>query len=322
MQMLALINDAIRESRDKKLFWAMLVVSTIAAGAFACIGFDENGLSLAFGLVKVPDANLTAGSPAAQQFMAGIVSYVLVGTYIGWIGVLAFLVATAGMLPSFMADGAIEVVLGKPISRIRVFVGRYLGGLTFVGLQAIYFVLLTFLVLRFRMGVWFWEYLWAIVLLPLLFSYLYCVTVLVGVWSRNGLVSLTCTLLFWLCIAGGTTMERTFGYTDELRPQGSELAWAERSQIGKVSFVLYNVFPKTDDVSVLLGREMGAATPTAFVEGLGTSGEIRDEETARLATVDHELTTAKSSLYSIGSSLVFEAVVLSLACWFFVRKDF
>lgn len=101
MQLWALICDTFRETRDKKLFWVMLFVSTLAALGLACIGFDENGWSLFFGAVRKADPEFVKGSPVANAIMGAIVSHFLVDTYIGWLGTAAALVATAGVFPRF-----------------------------------------------------------------------------------------------------------------------------------------------------------------------------------------------------------------------------
>ena len=323
MQIWALIVDSFRESRDKKLFWIMLIVSTMAAAALACVGFDENGWSFFFGLIKRADPELTRGSAQAAAVMGALVSSFLVGTYIGWLGVVACLTATAGMFPSFLQSGSIDVVLGKPMSRAAIFAGKYLGSLGFVLVQAAYFVLLTLVILRWQLGAWLWGYLWAIPLLVALFSYIYCVCVLVGIWSRSTLASLICALLFWVGVAGVALTESTWGWTENGGPPARKLRWQERDTFGRTIFVLHAVLPKTEDIETIVGRQMQAAhLDELLTTVLGDGGEVMSEDDKQLLQSEADRLETASAAPSVGSSLAFEGVVLLLAWWLFSRKDF
>ena len=322
MQCWTLVIDTFRELRDKKLFWVMLVISTMVAMALACIGFNKSGWSFFFGAFTVADPVLVKGSSQAASVMAAIVSNFLIGTYIGWMGVVVFLVVTAGVFPSFVESRAIEVVLSKPMSRASVFLGKYMGGLVFVLVQATYFVVLTFLVLRFQLGIWLWGYLWSIPLLVVLFSYIHCVSVLVAIWSRSSMTALICALLFWVSIAGVTIMERQWGLSGKVRDEGVVLRWSERDKIGKASLVMSAIMPKTDDISVIAGQLMGASNVYEMMMAVvPDDGSLEDEDVQEIKLEDQRVTSL-SAVKSIGSSLAFECVVLLVAWRMFSRRDF
>ncbi len=325
MQLWALIRDSFRESRDKKIFWVMFVVSTVAACVPAAIGFDKEGFSFFFGLLKKPSATYTAGSEAAVSFMAAIVSDFLIETYIAWIGVAACLIATAGIFPNFMENGAIDVVVSKPLSRVKVFAGKYIGSLGFVLVQSAYFVLLSFVILRIQIGVWLWGYLWAIPLLVALFSFLYCVCVLFSMWLRSGMSALVLTFMFWISIPGVAAVDRWLagGMSMEGEPVATAVSWGERSFTDKVVHVLHEVLPDTSDIPAIVRREMGAATMEQMYELL-RGNEAGEESAANRELIrEEDRRRAELSPWSIvGSSLLFEAGVLALAGWIFVRRDF
>jgi len=327
MQVWAIIIDSFRESRDKKLFWVLLALSTIIAAALACVGFDENGWSFFFGLLKLENPDVRAGSPLAARLMASMVADFLVGLYIGWIGVILCLLGTVGMFPTMMEPGAIEVILGKPISRLKLFAAKYAGSLLFVLVQAVYFVLLTLLVIRLKLGAWLWAYLWAIPLLVLLFSYIYCVCVLAAVWSRNALTSLIVGMVFWIIVSSAGSVEGVYAlmaYTQAHREGKAEadLSWSARSSFGRITYVTRLVLPKTDDVPTILRKQMGAATADEVMSNLmGMASEMTAEDRYTLEQEEKRIARL-SPLRSIGSSLAFEAVVLIFAWWRFSRKDF
>ncbi len=323
MQVWAIIVDSFREAKAKKLFWVLLGISTLVAAAMSCIGFDENGFSFFFGAIKVPHPLFQAGTDAAASFIGAIVSNFLVGTYIGWVGIVICLVGTAGMFPSLIETGAVDVVVSKPLPRSLLFLARYIGSLAFVLVQATYFVLVTLLVLRWQTNRWLWGYLWAIPLLVLSFSYIYCVCVLAAVWTRRTLASLVYGLLFWVAVFGMASLEKFVGADMRSNSEDAVLKFSERGSVGKVSHAIHQISPKPGDIPIILGRQINALDSKDFVMAI-TAGDAELVSAGDLSNIEVEQRIADSisPFQSIGSSLAFELVILLSACIIFSRRDF
>jgi hypothetical protein len=90
--------------------------------------------------------------------------------------------------------------LSKPIGRLRLFLTKYLAGLTFVALQVSVFSLAAFLVIGLRSGSWEPALFLAIPIVLAFFSYLYAFMVLIGMLTRSAIASLLITILLWLGI--------------------------------------------------------------------------------------------------------------------------
>jgi hypothetical protein len=105
--------------------------------------------------------------------------------------------STAPILNDFLADGSIDLTLSKPVSRLWVFLVKYVGSLLFVILQVAIFSLGVFLCVAWRLGEWRWSVFWAVPLITVFFSYLYCVNVLMTMLTRSTLASLLITFVFW-----------------------------------------------------------------------------------------------------------------------------
>jgi len=327
MQTWAIIADSFRETRDKKLFWILLGLSTVIAAALACVGFDENGWSFFFGLIKWEDPAIRAGTPLAARIMASLVSDFLIGIYIGWIGVILCLLGTVGMFPALMEPGAIEITLSKPISRMKLFAAKYVGGLLFVLVQAAYFVMLTLLILRWQLGTWIWSYLWAIPLLVLLFSYIYCVCVLAAVWSRSALTSLIVGIVFWFLVFSASSIEGIYVMTVYAQAQREgraevDLSFKNRSSFGRISYALRAILPKTDDIPNILRGQMGAASVDEVMTRVMRIEPEMSEQDRYTLEQEQKRISALSVTHSLGTSLAFEFVVLLVAWWRFSRKDF
>jgi len=135
---------------------------------------------------------------------------VMLAGYVGdTIGVLLALLWTAGFLPTFLEPQSATVLLAKPAPRWAILLGKYLGVVLFVGLQALAFVGLTWLALGLATGVWDAEYLLAVPLLVINFAVFYSVSAFLSVWTRSTVASAFGVLLFWiLCWAVNYTHHR------------------------------------------------------------------------------------------------------------------
>ncbi|UCD76701.1 MAG: hypothetical protein JSV91_07195 [Phycisphaerales bacterium] len=197
---LAMLLDAYRQLNSKKLFWVVLAISGIVVLFYGSIGFDDTGMSMFFGLTHIEDPMLTRDSFLSKLLYRSIFSTFILGLWLAWIATILALISTTAIFPDFLADGAIDIVLSKPVTRVKVFFFKYIASLLFVVLQVAIFCLGVFLCLGLRLSDWEWRIFAAIPLLTLFYSYLYSVNVLIGVWSRSTLTALLVTLLFWFGI--------------------------------------------------------------------------------------------------------------------------
>lgn len=196
-QTLALLLDAYRELNSKKLFWFTLAISCLIALAFAAIGIDENGLSLLWWEIGDIGGFVNSDIIPKDQFYKMMFANFGVGFWLGWIATILALVSTSGMIPDFIAGGAVELTLSKPVGRVRLFLTKWAVGLLFVALQVAVFTLACFLIIGIRGGSWTPRVFLAIPIVVLFFSYLYSVQALLGLLTRSTIASLLLTLLFW-----------------------------------------------------------------------------------------------------------------------------
>lgn len=190
----AMFVDAYRELHSKKLFWITLILSLLVVVAFGFVSINQKGL-VVFGF-DFPGAWNTNVIPRA-------VFYKFLFTNLAipfWLGVLASilaLISVGGMFPDMLTGGSIDLFLAKPISRMRLFLTKYLCGLMFVALQVLVFSVASVLVIGIRSQSWEFGIFLAVPLVTLFFSYLFCVCVLLGVVTRSALASILITILLW-----------------------------------------------------------------------------------------------------------------------------
>jgi len=313
LQLWTIIVDGFRESLDRKIFWVLIGLSVLIALMMLSIGFESDRVTFCFGLFDAQSDHFNPLTGIGRSSIIGGVVYFLLSALVGWVGVVLMIIATAGAFPAFMQRGAIDVVLAKPISRPRLFFYKYVSGLVFVFVQGVFFVGLTFLVMGLRWGIWAPGYLLAALLLVLLFSYLYCVSVLVSVESRSAVAAVLVTISAWVVFAVVHQGPQIFELNPDLK-QHTRLYAAVR--------VMSWIPPKTGDFEYLAAKWAGAGTSVDVLPKNLAVQPGADPEQLRRAERVEQRELEKSPVYSIGSSLLFEAVILLLAMRAFVRHDY
>lgn len=312
MQIWALIVDSFRETRNRKIFSVMIGISLFIAAAMACIEIGPDGINMLFGTWTFDTAGWGADDEQARSLVATLSIKLIADLYLGWIGIILALVATASIFPSLMERGAIDLVLSKPISRHAVFLGKYAGAMVFVLVQSTVFVGVTFVVIGTRWHQWLWGYLWLIPLMVILFSYVFAFSALFAVVTRSGMTSLLLTLLAWVAI-----------YIPQ-EAYGAMLTMPQIDESGRWTRLIKTVkwiVPKTQDIPLIAGKLVGAG----LVLDVFPIDETDPDVPAKLTHArdgERRLTEEAEPISSIGSSLAFEAVIVLLAMWKFKRRDF
>lgn len=315
MQLWALIVDGFRESADRKIFWVLISLSVLMTVAMLSVGFEEDSVTLLFGTFTVESGKFNPFSGLGRANVIGLVVYFLLDLMLGWFGLTLMIIATADAFPAFVRHGAVDVLLAKPITRRRLFLYKYLSGLVFVLVQALVFVVLSFLVMGFKWGVWAPGYLLAAPLLVLLFSYLYCVSVLVALRTRSTVAAALLTIGAWVVF---TTLTQTAPTMFKQYP-----SLTENTRIYNTFRVLSWIPPKTGDITYFAARWSGAGPSIDLITD-DTSEDFAgtDAEQLRRAREIEEEELRKNPWISIGTSLVFEIAILMLAMRMFVRRDY
>jgi ABC-type transport system involved in multi-copper enzyme maturation permease subunit len=318
-----LLIDSLRLLRARALFWITLAISALAAVIYLSIGFTPTGLSMMFGMAEFDNPVLRAGTPAAELFYLGLFSKFIVGVWLSWVAIGLAIISCAPVFPDFMAEGSIGIPLSKPVSRLKLFLYKYIGSLMFVVLQVGLFCAIVFFAVRWRVGTWNPSVFWAVPLVTLVFSYLYSVVVLVAVKTRSVLPAILAGILIWFASWVGQQGEQVLYKVAYLDTPGEVISKGEESNLQewhRRSVWLMACLPKTGETVNLMDRHVVVGGKTGF----SNSGFIKilmGMESSPEESVDQAI-ARHSTLYIIGTSLIFEGVMLGLAAWIFCRRDF
>jgi len=357
---LALLLDSYRELNSRKLFWLTLLLSVVIDCLLLLIGITpDKHLSLLWLHTPFPVMPSTTLSVLLKQ------TYIIIGInlWLTWAATILALISTASIFPDFISGGSIDLVLAKPIGRLRLFLLKYLTGLLFVGMQVGAFSVVAFVIIGLRSGAWEPGLLLAVPLVLVFFSYLFAVCVLLGLLTRSTIASLLLTILFWLFLFLMNTADKAMLmphvtndlYVEKLearlataqqqsdsgsaqRTAGLEKELAEarsdRDAIRRWHGYILAVktpLPKTDDTMNLLVHRVIAAAHLSEEQPeddqhqlpfltfkMRAAGVRVTEVLERFESVQRSRTLP----WVLGTSLIFEGVVLALAAWIFCRRDF
>lgn len=321
-----MIRDTFRQARASGIVWVMLVVSILCI--LLCLSIGTTGpknwrdpkdptpeilprdpgddpakvaksgiplvsgeVTFGFGAIPVP---LGRDALDAVRFIQVVLAFGVADT----LGILLTLIWTAGFLPTFLEPSAASVLLAKPVPRWSLLLGKYLGVLVFVALQAVVFVGGTWLALGIKTGIWDPLYLMTIPMLLLHFSIFYSVSVLLAVVTRSTVACVFGSILFWFaCYAMNFARHSVLGTPDlHVTSGGFHLG----TELG------YWLLPKPADLGILLydGLKADAFFGKALMfQNVQNQGHFHPD-------------------LSILSSLAFMVVVLAMAAYEFVKTDY
>ncbi|MDG2382494.1 MAG: ABC transporter permease [Pirellulaceae bacterium] len=124
--------------------------------------------------------------------------------FVGFVGVFCGILVTASIIPSMFDAGSINLLLSKPISRSLLYLSKFIGGCSFVLINATYLILGLWLIVGWRLGIWNLRLLCCIPVFLFLFVLYYSVSGLAGLIWRNTVVCVTITIVFWfICFIVG-----------------------------------------------------------------------------------------------------------------------
>jgi ABC-type transport system involved in multi-copper enzyme maturation permease subunit len=314
--------------------------------------FWPNRLSLFFGAWDVTGQ---AGFPLFQEL-----SYIengLVGYFGSTIAVLVSIVISAFFIPNMLRKGSVDLLLVKPISRVALLLYKFIGGLTFIFLNTAVTVIGVWVALGLRSGVWGVAFLETIFVLTFFFAILYSVSTLFGVLTRSPIAAILLTVGVWavfFLIGIMHSVVEGFRARDRMaqaiqaklgdegvkameaaaadpnnperrspmqgQPRLADMRFQENG-FSRTIYVLHLILPRTSDLYLLTDRQilhdLALGEPTLPPE--------RDKPPAELpGGIQLPQVTEKppTLIEALGVSGAFIAVMLAIACFWFVTKDY
>ena len=336
-QILTIFSDSYRLLRAKKLFWVALSFSILIALLYASISIGEHGMSFLFGAYSLDGEGYQMPPVFAKLLYLTIFTEYMVPFWLGLFAIVLALISVSSVFPNFLEGGAIDIAVSKPISRVTLFFAKYVSSLLFVAIQVFVFCVIVFIAFGLRMESWNFGIFWAVPLIVFVFSMIYSVAVLMAVWTKSTLLSLFISLLVWgisWAVHGSESLIYRAAYTTAAQgrsinyetgesevsdePQEADAALVKVHRGVKMAGV---PLPKTRDTTYFLNKLIKIDGKDLTQKG-AFEGADMDNQTQNALDSIEDYENRHSVGYVIGTSLAFEAVMLSLACFIFVRRDY
>ena len=243
-KLLAVVDGTIRESMAKFTFLAFVLMSTLILMIITfAVNLDVVDGALATARLFGQDIHLGGQSIAIDQLVTGVQA-TLAGLLFG-VGLFLSIFATANL------------VLSKPLSRPALFLGRYLGALSVVGINLFYLVVGVWAVLGLKTGIWKPGVLKAGLIILLTYGVLLGFMMMVGVLTRSS--SITIMLSYFL-----------FPVTLFLAFRSNLTVMLTSKTLIYVLDGLYWILPKISEVATIMGL-VAAGKPAGTLAPLLTS---------------------------------------------------
>jgi ABC-type transport system involved in multi-copper enzyme maturation permease subunit len=187
---IALIRDTFREALARKIFWGLFGLS-IAMILFFLFLLKIDIVEGAVATVSLfgQTANRTAD---VDRLVRGV--YGGIATFLYTWGMFLAVFASAGLIPSVLEPGRIELLVSKPVSRTHILLGRYAGNVLVVACNVIFLVLGIWTILGVKTGIWSPVFLVSIATTIFIFAVLLAVVVLVGVLFESAALATMVTV--------------------------------------------------------------------------------------------------------------------------------
>ncbi len=198
-----------------------------------------------------------------------------------------------------LRKGTIDFLIAKPIPRWLLLAYKYVGGLLFMFLTTLVVVGGIWAVLGLRSGIWAPGFLLTIFVLTFQFAIFYAVSTLMGVMTRSPIVCILAACFTWLVLWGVGTLHI---FADATRDADLLPKWVDTT-----ANVTNLALPRYKDLDSLSER----LTARGLISQDSDQSKAIDKVFGNVSWVQ-----------TVGVTLLYIAILLAIACWWFASKDY
>lgn len=184
----AILEDTVREAFTRRLVWG-IYGSTLLILLFLLFVLEIDIVTSAKATISLfgQEAMSTASDESLNTFLREVQGAIAVFLY----GVSTFVAVfvCAGLMPAIFEPGRVDLILSRPLSRHCVVLGRYLGAVAMVGMNVLFLIGGSYLILGWKSGYWNAGFLYAIPITIFVFCVLMALVMLVSIWTESTAVA-------------------------------------------------------------------------------------------------------------------------------------
>ncbi len=191
---LIIIQFTIRESLARKtfLFFAGVTVLVLLGALlfFSLINFDT--------LMGLSQSTIADGSMGER--INAIVLTIIISPLANLCLLLAIF-SSASFVPVMLEKGNIDLFLSKPISRVQLLIGKYLGVVLYVFINIFILVFGVWLIISIKFGYWDASFLTLSLMITFAFAVLYALILFFGVITKSSILGMMMAYLIFLILS-------------------------------------------------------------------------------------------------------------------------
>lgn len=185
MIFLTLILGTLREAVAKKIFLGFFIISTIIILFFLLVVNVDS----VEGMVDVMEST---GDDAVKQLVVQSQTWML---DISYLLVITFcLISVSSFIPSMLEKGNIDLLLSKPISRAKIILGKFSGGVVLIFFSLVYLLGFLWLIFSIKSGYWHFPFLYSIFWFTLSFAVIYSLVIFLGLTTKSTILTVISTM--------------------------------------------------------------------------------------------------------------------------------
>jgi len=161
------------------------------------------GSILVFSLVDAQSFISTMNQGQAEIVVGEIISglELLIISPLAGLCLLLAIFSSASFVPVMLEKGTIDLLLSKPISRLQLLIGKYLGGLLVVFINILFLIVGVWLIISLKFSYWDFSFLLVSLTVTFTFAVLYSIIVLFGVITRSSILGMMVAYLIFLILS-------------------------------------------------------------------------------------------------------------------------
>lgn len=228
MIFLTLLLSTFREAFAKKIFIGFFAISTFVILIFLLFVNLES-------VEGTVDMMESSGEEGMKQVLIGIEVLMLSLSYIP---IITFCyISVSSFIPSMLEKGNIDLLLSKPVSRAKIIIAKFIGGVLFIFISLSYLIGSIWLILSLKSGYWHYEFLYSIFWFTLSFAVIYSLIILIGLLSQSTILSIIVS--FFITIFCGILANR----------ESTIFSFLTSDVIKFIINFMYYILPKPTDIN-------------------------------------------------------------------------
>jgi ABC-2 type transport system permease protein len=172
------------------------------------------------------------------------------------LGLILAIFSSSSFIPTMLEKGNIDLLLSKPVSRIELILGKYIGGVLVVFINILFLVLGVWLIISFKFGFWDFTFLGISLVITFTFAVLYSVIVLFGVITQGSVLGMMMAYFIFLILSPLL-----------LTAKEKFITFIENGFLKNLVNVCYYIVPKTSElmgsilINITAGKEIVSFQP-------------------------------------------------------------